>query len=44
MGMSLIIILLISLRKHDDYQREFNGKDGKPLYPLNRRAIIPFLI
>lgn len=44
LGMSFVIMTLVALRKHDDYLREFNGENGKPLYPKERRALIPFLI
>jgi very-long-chain enoyl-CoA reductase len=29
--------------KHRNYKKEFNGKDGKDCYPLNRKIIIPFI-
>lgn len=29
--------------KHLRYRREFDGKDGRPLYPPTRKMIIPFL-
>lgn len=33
-----------SLARHRRYIKEFDGKEGKPLYPRNRKALIPFLI
>jgi len=29
--------------KHLRYKKEFDGKEGRPLYPRGRKAIIPFL-
>lgn len=29
--------------KHRRYRQEFDGQDGRPLYPPNRKVIIPFL-
>lgn len=29
--------------KHRNYRKEFDGKDGRPLYPPSRKAMIPFL-
>lgn len=29
--------------KHRRYRNEFDGQDGRPLYPQNRKCIIPFL-
>lgn len=29
--------------KHRRYRKEFDGKDGKPLYPPNRKSIVPFI-
>lgn len=29
--------------KHSRYRREFDGKDGRPLYPPSRKRIIPFI-
>eukprot|EP00761_Pharyngomonas_kirbyi_P012315 gb/GECH01012342.1/.p1 GENE.gb/GECH01012342.1/~~gb/GECH01012342.1/.p1 ORF type:complete len:304 (+),score=39.89 gb/GECH01012342.1/:1-912(+) len=33
-----------ALKKHKNYRKEFDGKEGRELYPQNRRAIIPFLL
>lgn len=41
--MTMVIILMLSLKKHDEYIREFNGI-GKEFYPINRRAIIPYIL
>lgn len=32
-----------AVKKHINYKKEFNGKDGKELYPRNRKVIIPFV-
>lgn len=29
--------------RHKSYQREFDGKDGRALYPPGRRALLPFV-
>jgi very-long-chain enoyl-CoA reductase len=29
--------------KHRNYKVEFNGKDGKDCYPINRKIIVPFI-
>lgn len=29
--------------KHRNYRKEFNGEDGKPLYPKSRKKLVPFL-
>eukprot|EP00168_Porphyra_purpurea_P000559 TRINITY_DN1063_c0_g1_i1.p2 TRINITY_DN1063_c0_g1~~TRINITY_DN1063_c0_g1_i1.p2 ORF type:complete len:319 (-),score=122.89 TRINITY_DN1063_c0_g1_i1:71-988(-) len=29
--------------KHRNYRKEFDGKDGRPLYPRSRKALIPFI-
>lgn len=44
MAMSFAIMTLVALKRHDEYLREFNGENEKPLYPKERRALIPFLI
>lgn len=36
-------MVIWAIGKHRRYQKEFDGKDGRPLYPPNRRAIVPFL-
>eukprot|EP00736_Rhodelphis_marinus_P000986 Rmarinus@m.28314 len=33
-----------ALKKHRNYKKEFDGKDGREKYPRNRTAIIPFLL
>lgn len=29
--------------KHRNYRKEFNGNDGKPLYPKSRKMLVPFI-
>jgi len=36
-------MLVWAIKKHINYRKEFNGKDGKELYPRSRKIIIPFL-
>lgn len=33
-----------ALGKHKQYKKEFNGKNGKELYPRGRKVLIPFLL
>lgn len=33
-----------SKARHRKYLKEFDGKEGRPAYPKNRKALIPFLI
>ncbi|EER05998.1 synaptic glycoprotein sc2, putative [Perkinsus marinus ATCC 50983] len=33
-----------ALKKHRNYRREFDGKDGRELYPKNRKILIPYLL
>ena len=35
---------LWALQKHKRYGREFDGKDGKDVYPKSRKAIVPFIL
>jgi len=37
-------MLIWALKKHKNYKKEFNGEDGKPKYPRNRKAMFPFVI
>jgi len=30
-------------QKHRRYRKEFDGKEGRPLYPRNRKMMVPFL-
>ena len=32
-----------AIQKHKRYRKEFDGKDGRELYPRNRRAILPLI-
>ena len=32
-----------SMARHKRYIKEFDGKEGKPLYPKSRKALIPFI-
>ncbi len=41
---TVIIITSYALPRHKKYLEEFDGKDGRPLYPENRKAILPFLL
>lgn len=33
-----------AIHHHQDYLKRFSGKDGKPLYPADRKALVPFLL
>ena len=43
MGMSILIILSLSLKKHEALEQEFDGREGRLLYPKDRKVIIPFI-
>jgi very-long-chain enoyl-CoA reductase len=32
-----------AIQKHKRYRKEFNGEDGRELYPRNRKILIPFI-
>ena len=36
-------MLAWAIKKHVNYRKEFNGQDGKELYPRNRKILIPFI-
>ncbi|XP_033646253.1 very-long-chain enoyl-CoA reductase-like [Asterias rubens] len=40
---TLITLVVYSRKHHHRYKDEFNGRDGRELYPENRKALIPFL-
>ena len=40
---TVLTLVIYSKKKHNLYQTEFDGKDGKPFYP-NRKSLVPFLI
>jgi steroid 5-alpha reductase family enzyme len=37
-------LIMMALARRKNYVKYFNGKEGRPLYPENRKAIIPFVI
>uniref|UniRef100_A0A7S0BNR2 3-oxo-5-alpha-steroid 4-dehydrogenase C-terminal domain-containing protein n=2 Tax=Rhodosorus marinus TaxID=101924 RepID=A0A7S0BNR2_9RHOD len=37
-------MLVWAMKKHKNYQKEFDGKDGRELYPKGRKALIPFIL
>ena len=38
-----ITLVVYARKKHTAYLEEFDGKDGSELYPVNRKALIPFI-
>lgn len=32
-----------AVTKHRRYKKDFDGKEGRPLYPKNRKVLVPFL-
>lgn len=42
--MSFVTLVDWSKTRHRRYIKEFDGKDGRPLYPRNRKALLPFLL
>lgn len=43
MAAGALQMLLWAQKKHRNYKKEFDGKDGRELYPKNRKIIVPFL-
>lgn len=43
MAAGAIQMIIWAQNKHRRYLREFDGEDGRPRYPQNRKIIIPFL-
>eukprot|EP01017_Pseudomicrothorax_dubius_P050261 TRINITY_DN9483_c0_g1_i2.p1 TRINITY_DN9483_c0_g1~~TRINITY_DN9483_c0_g1_i2.p1 ORF type:complete len:316 (+),score=91.32 TRINITY_DN9483_c0_g1_i2:73-948(+) len=41
---TIYVLVQWALKRHRRYRKEFDGKEGRPLYPKNRKAIIPFII
>eukprot|EP01015_Nassula_variabilis_P012318 TRINITY_DN1999_c0_g2_i1.p3 TRINITY_DN1999_c0_g2~~TRINITY_DN1999_c0_g2_i1.p3 ORF type:complete len:115 (+),score=15.18 TRINITY_DN1999_c0_g2_i1:206-550(+) len=41
---STVTMTLWALKKHRRYFKEFDGKDGRPKYPRNRKAMFPYII
>lgn len=44
LGATVFILSKWSKDRHRRYIKEFNGKEGNPLYPKGRKALIPFII
>ena len=40
---STVILMQRSKEKHDKYKLEFNGNNNMMLYPIGRKALIPFV-
>ncbi len=40
---SIITLTIYSYKHHTSYRAEFDGTNDKPLYPTNRKALIPFI-
>ena len=40
---TIVILSKWSMVRHKRYLKEFNGEDGKPNYPRNRKALFPFI-
>lgn len=43
MGAGALQMFLWAQKKHKNYKKEFDGKDGRELYPKSRKVIVPFL-
>lgn len=43
MAAGALQMLLWAQNKHRNYKKEFDGKDGRALYPKNRKILIPFV-
>jgi len=42
--LSFFSLLALAKEKHTKYLKEFNGQNGKSMYPLERKMLIPFLL
>ena len=40
---TIATLVTYSYKKHGAYKQEFNGQDGRELYPRNRKALIPYI-
>ena len=40
---TIITLVVYAHKKHKAYLLEFDGKDGSEIYPVNRKALIPFI-
>ena len=40
---TIITLVIYSHKKHGAYVAEFDGENGRPIYPKNRKALIPFI-
>lgn len=40
---TIATLVTYSYKKHAAYKQEFNGQNGRELYPGNRKALIPFI-
>jgi very-long-chain enoyl-CoA reductase len=38
------ILVSYAWSRHKSYQKDFDGREGRPLYPQSRRALIPFVL
>ena len=43
-GVSAVRLVALALKKHQAYQLAFDGYQGRPKYPKERKAILPFLL
>lgn len=37
------ILVSYAMARHTNYKKTYDGKDGRPLYPPSRKALIPFV-
>jgi very-long-chain enoyl-CoA reductase len=42
-GCTIYVLRKWAMERHLRYKKEFDGLEGRPLYPKNRTALIPFL-
>lgn len=40
---TIVTLVVYAGKKHKAYLQEFDGKDGNEIYPVNRKALIPFI-
>lgn len=40
---TVLVLVIMSMEHHQRYLKDFDGKDGRELYPRNRKALIPYI-
>jgi very-long-chain enoyl-CoA reductase len=43
LALGTAILMVFAWQRHRAYRRAFDGREGRPLYPPKRRALVPFV-